>query len=160
MFKGEENSPESPRQSKKYKILSDEQRHTVYLALLRRSVNGKLKNYTTNEVASLFSLPVRNVQRIWKLSNKNMRDGVTDVSHAKTKNCGRKPINIDWEKFQYIPLTKRKTLRDIAGVMKFSTWVLSKNLKSHVIRRHSSLVKPVLTEESQTKILSIYAGQK
>ena len=87
--------------------MSNEQRHAVCLALLQRSANGKLKKYTTKEVASLFSVPMRTVQRIWKLSKKNMRDGVTDVSHSKTKNCGRKRIVVDWDKFENLPLTQR-----------------------------------------------------
>lgn len=148
-FTGEENTTENERQTRKYKILSNEQRHAIYIALLQRSRNGKLKKNTTKEVAALFSIPMRTVQRIWKLSKKNMRDGVTDVSHLKTKNCGRKRINVDWEQFRNLPLTKRKTLRDAAAAMKMSTSVLSKNVKKGIIKRHSSPVNPVLTEDNK-----------
>ncbi|WOH00507.1 hypothetical protein DCAR_0519872 [Daucus carota subsp. sativus] len=56
-----------------------------------------------------------------------MRDGVTDVSHSKTKNCGRKRIVVDWDKFEILSLTQRKTLCDAATG--FSTSLLSSNLK-------------------------------
>ena len=112
-------------------------------------MNGKLKKNTSREVATLFSVSMRTVQRVWKRSKENMKNGVTDVSHKRTKNCGRKRIQIDLDHFRSIPLQERKTIRDAANALKVSTSVLSRNLKSGDIRRHSNAIKPFLSEENK-----------
>lgn len=94
---------------------------------MSRSVNGKLKKKSTREVASLFSTNLRTVQRIWKLAKKNVKDEVSDVSHSRTKNCGRKRIQVDMEQFKSIPLAQRITVRDAASAVKVSTSVIVKN---------------------------------
>ena len=48
------------------KNLSNDKRHAIYLAMLKRSVNGKIKHGITKGVAAEFGVPVRAVQRIWK----------------------------------------------------------------------------------------------
>ncbi|XP_074299743.1 uncharacterized protein LOC141630897 [Silene latifolia] len=55
-------------------VLSDDQRLQVYQALLERSHGGKLKRKTTTEVSNLFLVPIRTVQRIWKLGKNNGGD--------------------------------------------------------------------------------------
>ena len=52
-------------------------------------VDGKLKKGSFKEVASLFSIPIRTIQHIWKSSNSGI---LGDVSHKKTKNCGQKRV--------------------------------------------------------------------
>lgn len=79
------------------------------MALLQRSVNGKFKKYTTRKVYAIFSVSMRTVERSWKRGKENMKDGVTYVSHRRTKSCGRKRIIIDREQFKNIPLVQRKT---------------------------------------------------
>nr|XP_017256568.1 PREDICTED: uncharacterized protein LOC108226134 [Daucus carota subsp. sativus] len=78
-------------------VLSNEQKHAVYIAMLQRSANGNLKRNASREVAALFSIPTRTVQRIWKRSKKKLR-----ASHLKTKNCDRKRIS---ELFGVVPKT-------------------------------------------------------
>ena len=78
-------------------VLSNEQKHAVYIAMLQRSANGNLKRNASREVAALFSIPTRTVQRIWKRSKKKLR-----ASHLKTKKCDRKRIS---ELFGAVPKT-------------------------------------------------------
>lgn len=71
---------------RKLKVLSNDQRHAIYLALLKRSVNGRLKRGTTKAVAVEFTVNIRSVERIWKRAKETSSQGQVDVSHLKTKN--------------------------------------------------------------------------
>lgn len=44
----------------------------------------------TRDVASIFSVSMCTILRIWKRSLENIENGTTNISHRKTKNCGRK----------------------------------------------------------------------
>ena len=94
---------------------SNEQRMAIYTALLKRSVNGKLRRNMTQEVASIFSVSLRTVQRIWKRGKNTPNGAIVDVSHKKTKNCGRKRVEIDLNRIVDIPLRRRTTLRSITA---------------------------------------------
>ncbi|WOH11131.1 hypothetical protein DCAR_0830610 [Daucus carota subsp. sativus] len=77
---------------KKRKVMTNSERQAVYAALLKASVNGKLKKYSTKKVATKFEVPLRTVQRIWKRAKENVGNDFADVSHRWIKNCGRKRI--------------------------------------------------------------------
>ncbi|KAK1353633.1 hypothetical protein POM88_051998 [Heracleum sosnowskyi] len=134
---------------KKIKMVTNEKRFAIYAILLQRSINGKLKKKTTRDVASIFSVSIRTVQRIWKRSRENTEDGVANVSHRETKNCGRKRIEIDIEQFRNIPLQQRTTLRSTASAMNMSTSLIYNNIRRGKIRRHSNSAKPLLTNQNK-----------
>ena len=112
-------------------------------------MNEKLKKYITIEVATLFSISIRFVQRIWKRGKKNLYDDVADVSHRKTKNCGLKRIEIDRQQFPNLPSPKRKTIRDTAHAIIVSTWIIYINLQSGDVKRHTDSTKQFLIEENK-----------
>ena len=79
-----------------------------------------------------------------------MKNGVTEVSHKRTKNYGRKQIHIDLDYFRSIPLQERKTIRDGANALNVSASVLRRNLKlGDIRRRHFNAIKPFLSEENK-----------
>lgn len=109
-------------------MLTNEKRCAIYAALLQRGVNGKLKKKTTIDVASLFSVSKCTVQRIWKRSFENTENGIGNVSHRKTKNCGRKRTQIDMEQFRNIPLQQRTTICSTTSAMNVNTSPIYRNL--------------------------------
>ncbi|KAK1396602.1 hypothetical protein POM88_006465 [Heracleum sosnowskyi] len=117
------------KQAKKLRILTNDHRREIYLALLKKSVDGKLKKGTSRSIASFFSISMRIVQRICKQS-KSCNGGVVDVSHKRTKNCGRKRIEIDVEKFKSIPPTQRTTLKSAACAMNIGKTTLHRNVQT------------------------------
>lgn len=146
---GEEHLAEE-REAKKIKILSNDQRREIYLALLKKSVDGKLKKDTSRSVASLFSVSMRTVQRIWKQAKNSLNAcGVVDVSHRKTKNCGRKRIQIDVEKFKSIPLNQRTTLESTACALSIGKTTLHRNLQEGRIKRHTNPLRPYLKDDNK-----------
>ncbi|KAK1367812.1 hypothetical protein POM88_033904 [Heracleum sosnowskyi] len=131
------------RQARKNRMLSNAERRSIYLALLSKSNNGKLKKGSTKVVAIMFSISTRTVTRIWKQSKTPLANGVVDVSHQKTKNCGRKRIQFDPELFRSIPLSPRTSLESLAATMKMSSSTLNHNVQSGKIRRHTNPIKPL-----------------
>lgn len=132
---------------RKLKILSNDTRHAIYLVLLKKSRDERLKWGTTNDVAAQFSVNVRSVQCIWKRAKETSSMGKVDVSHVKTKNCGRKRVQFDVEKFRSIPLYKRTTLQSAAYAMQVAQTTLYRHYKEyHTIRRHTNSLKPFLTD--------------
>ena len=89
---------------RKKKFLSNEQRWAIYTTLLEKNVNRKLKRTTTNEVATLFSVSLLTIQRIWKRAKDTPHGTNVNVSHKKTKNCGSKRVQVDLNKFIDVPL--------------------------------------------------------
>ncbi|KAL6564551.1 hypothetical protein OROMI_016001 [Orobanche minor] len=144
----EEVESESEPVRKRVKMLTNEERRIIYLALLSKSVDGKLRKGTTRDISQKFSVSTRTITRIWTQS-KNTINGVVDVSHRKTKNCGRKRVEIDYEKFREIPLSQRTCIRSIACAMNVSKSTVHRYRKSGKIRRHSNPVKPLLKESNK-----------
>ncbi|MCH99189.1 mariner transposase [Trifolium medium] len=89
---------------------------------------------------------MRTVQRIWKLAdNKGVH---ADVSSKKV-NCGRKRVQVDFDRMRDIPLKKRTTVRDLSTELNVSLGTLARYIKSKRIRKHSNAIKPLLTEENK-----------
>lgn len=135
---------------RKRKVLTDAERWSVYRALLEKSVNGKLKKNTTNEVQNMFNIKnVRTVQRIWKIHKRTPPGTDVDVSSRKTRNCGRKRIQVDLSRVQEIGLHQRTTLTSLSDALGVSYSKLYRLFKQGVLRRHSSAIKPHLKEENK-----------
>ena len=85
---------------KKIFNLSNEIGHAIYLVMLRRSVNGKMKWGTTKAVASEFSVSMCIVQRFWKRAKHVSNNEAVDVSSLRSKNCGRKRVQFNLEQLK------------------------------------------------------------
>lgn len=93
-------------------------------------------------VASLYLVSISVIKRIWMRTKE-----VGDVSHRRTKNCGRKRVKLDCAQFRQIPFSKRSTLRDLASALNINKSSLSRIQKLGVIRHHSNAIKPLFAEE-------------
>lgn len=130
--------------ARKRKFLTNEERASVSRLLLQSVNDGKLKKGTTKMVASLYSVSNRVIQRIWR----QLKD-TGNVSHKKTKNCGRKRIYVDPDRFVEIPLSRRTTFRSLSCALNINKTSLTRLLKDGTIRRHSNAIKPLLKEENK-----------
>jgi len=128
---------------RKRKFLSNEDRTAISRYMLQHyNQYGYVKKGTINSVASMYSVSRDVIKVIWRRTKE-----VGDVSHKKTKNCGRKRVQIEPTQFCQIPYSMRSTLRDLAEALKISKSALARLLKHGVIRRHSSAIKPYLKDE-------------
>ncbi|XP_012851562.1 PREDICTED: uncharacterized protein LOC105971259 [Erythranthe guttata] len=98
-------------QSRNVKQLHNNERRDVYNLLQQKSFNGKLPKVATKMVATQFDVSIQAIQHIWWQSNNGTCD---DVSHRRTKNCGRKRIQISDDQIRAVPLHKRTTLQSFA----------------------------------------------
>ena len=138
------------RQPRKLKVLSNEERRQIYLVLVSKNVSGKLPKGTIREISKIFCVPTRTVSCVWKQGTNSPNQGLlADVSHRKTKNYGRRRIEIDQEQFRKIPLSRRTSLESLACVVKISRATLHCRKKSGETCRHSNPVKPQLKDSNK-----------
>lgn len=72
-----------------------------------------------------------------------------DVRSRKSKNCGRKKIQVDLSNVVRVPLHKRTTIRSTATEIGVKKSTLYRWLKEGLLRRHSSTLKPLLREDNK-----------
>jgi transposase len=77
--------------------------------LVNSCTDGKLNHGIVKRLASFYSVSIDVIYRIWKQIKET-----GDACHKKTKNCGRKRVEIDLEKIRDVPLGNRSTLRSLA----------------------------------------------
>lgn len=129
------------------KEMTKDMRKQVYQALLARSNNGRLHKKDTQIVANQFDLHLRSVQRVWNRGKIQLANSVpVVVASLKKGRVGRKAIPIDLEVLRNIPLKDRMTLEDVCAKLNMSKWKVLRYLKQGLLRRHSSSIKPFLTE--------------
>jgi hypothetical protein len=119
------------------------------LLTLHKSRGGKFKRNDKKDVAAIFEAHVRVVRRIWEMAEKQKALGQeVDVSNKRKGNCGRKPMDDILSLIPTIPLNRRSTVRSLARALGISPTTLYKKFKVGKIRRHSSTLKPALTEKN------------
>jgi len=130
--------------------LTDTERQQIYEALLLRSDHGRLRRKVTTNVAQLFQVSRYKVQRIWQRAKKCRAQGIpVDVRSRKPKRCGRKKLQIDLSKVLSVPLHKRSTIRSLAKEIGVRKSTMHNMFKEGLLRRHSSTLKPLLTEQNK-----------
>ncbi|OMP03915.1 hypothetical protein COLO4_10110 [Corchorus olitorius] len=143
----EDAEAQNNRHIKRRKVLTNEERLAVYRVLLQNVVYGRLKRGVISMLASTYSVckkKKKTIQRIWKQSK-----NTGDVRNRKTRNCGRKRVQLDTTLVQQIPLAKRTTLRSMATALKTSKFASHRLFKIGVLRRHSNTIRPLLKEENK-----------
>ncbi|OMO51720.1 hypothetical protein COLO4_37543 [Corchorus olitorius] len=143
-FDMEEAEVQGNSHKRRYNMLSNEERMAIYRICLENSIYGKLKDGTKKILASSFGVCTKSIQCLWKRAKET-----GNVYHMKTKNCGRKRIQLDSDQFREIPLSRRSTLRSMADALKISKSTLHRLLKIGAILRHSSPLRPNLTLEKK-----------
>jgi hypothetical protein len=71
------------------------------------------------------------------------------VCSLKKGRVGRKAIAVNLEALRNIPLRDRMTIEDVCAKLNMSKWMIQKYLKKSLLRRHSSSIKPYLTETNK-----------
>ncbi|KAM0884931.1 hypothetical protein ACQ4PT_030677 [Festuca glaucescens] len=126
---------------------STEVKRQIYSWILQRNgTSTKMKHGVSAVVAELAKCPRRVVTRIWRQGLKE--GGINNVKCRKQMKCGRKKINLDIEVLEAIPTSERTTLRQLAAAMNMPKTTIFRRLKEKKIRKVTSELKPMLTEEN------------
>ena len=132
------------------KDMTDHERAQVYQALLTRSNNGKLRRKDTSIVAAQFGVHIRSVQRLWRRGKTQLDHNIPIVvTSTKQGRSGRKAIPPNLELLRNIPLKQRMTIEDVSSKLGMSKSRIQRYLKKGLIRRHSSSIKPYLTDANK-----------
>ena len=135
--------------------LTDEERFGVYFSLqvIKMRDGAVLKN-DKELVASQLNTSLRTVERIWKDALDQIARGEkVDVSNKKKGNVGRKRKDLDLSRIPTIPLNRRRTIRGLARSLGVCPSTLYSRFEWGELRRHTSSLKPGLTEVHKIKRL-------
>jgi hypothetical protein len=119
----------------------------VFQTLLARSKNGKLgKKYTTHATEQ-FGISIRSTQKLWRRGKTHLGQGIpVNVASRKRGRVGRKKIPVDLECLRNVPLKDRMTLEHAKEVLGISKSTLHRYLQQGLLRHHSNIIKPHLTD--------------
>jgi hypothetical protein len=132
------------------KEMTEDLRKRVYQTLLGRSNDGILHKKDTADVAAIFDLHIRTVQHVWNRGKTQLRNSIpVVVDSLKKGRVGRIAIPVDLEALRNIPLKERMTIEDVCTKLNLSKWKIQRYLKKGLIRRHSSSIKPYLTQANK-----------
>lgn len=132
------------------KELTDRQRQAIFEDLLRSSNNGRLKRNSTTIIAAAYNVHIRTVQRVWQRAKRCWAQGIPiNVNGLKSKNCGRKKIEVHLSTVPAIPLNRRGTIRSLACALGVNKSTLHRSFKEGLLRRHSNSLKPYLNEANK-----------
>ncbi|BAT15691.1 Os12g0125600 [Oryza sativa Japonica Group] len=150
VFEQEELDDSDEEDEHPNKNLTNIQRQEIYDALVKKTINGRLRKKATTEVAEMFNIKRGRVQDIWRRAKQCRAQGIpVNVSSRKKTNSGRKKNEIDLSDVANAPLQLRGTLRSFASAAGIPKSTLHRMLKEGLIRRHSNTLKPLLKEENK-----------
>lgn len=132
---------------------TDGERTSLVVFLSQHHKNGRLVKGTLQEALSLFPFQTSQIQSIWRRAKEGVLDPnkKVDLSSRKKGRCGRKRKyeTADLAKMSEIPFSQRTTLRSLGCALEIPVTSLWRLLKSGEIVRHSSSLKPLLTERNK-----------
>lgn len=135
------------------KDLTNEERAIVFQILLEKSINGKIPHGSVSPLASKYGVHKATIWRIWKRGRDSINSGtgLADVSHNRAGKCGAPKRDHDeiQAAVSAVPLHKRTTLRSLSAATTIPKSSLFDAKTEGVIMRHSSSVKPALTEKNK-----------
>jgi predicted transcriptional regulator len=71
------------------------------------------------------------------------------VASQKKGRCGHKAVPLDLEQLRNILLKQRMTIEDVSSRLSISKSRIQRYLKKGLLRRHSSSIKPYLTDANK-----------
>jgi hypothetical protein len=93
------------------------------------------------------------IKRIWKkyITSKANSNACGNVDSERKGRCGRKGYNTDeiLQQIRALPFSKRRKIRLISKALKVSSSVIQRLLAKGNLIRHSSKIKPLLTQENK-----------
>ncbi|XP_071053572.1 uncharacterized protein [Onthophagus taurus] len=133
--------------------LSNEQRQGVLQYLLKNVSNEKLKHGAIKQCSTKFNVCTRTINRIWNTAKQDYNVGscTANVVSKKKGNSGRKRKDREGikKKISEVSIAQRSTIRNLCNNINQSLGTVHRILKEGVIRRVSSTVKPVLTDDNK-----------
>ncbi|GJN18557.1 hypothetical protein PR202_gb05729 [Eleusine coracana subsp. coracana] len=130
---------------KKRRTYPDDEKFTIYGAILARTDPPVLHHGVIKEVATMFGMPTRTIQKIWQ---KGQHGGFDELKDKRKKNSGCKKIEISLEAIKNVDLKDRTTLKDLAEKLGVKKSTLYNRFKEGCFHRHTNDIKFTLTSDN------------
>ena len=159
-----------PENNKK-KELSTNNRQAAFLVLWSKQQSGDLKDGSFGEVAKLFGVHKSTISRLWRAMNKKIEDNMLEAGEAGDGEFNVNQLLTDMEFFRSgkfnrgrpkkwdrstmkeeirrIPLGERTNWRALSVNVGIPKSTLHDMRRQGTFKRHSSALKPRLTEENK-----------
>ncbi|RHY37225.1 hypothetical protein DYB30_010981 [Aphanomyces astaci] len=134
--------------------LTEEVKRKVIKALQERVCLGKLPRGTMKAMATEFELDRGTIRELWRRFQQGC---LKSRKYGRTGPTTRYTAEVVIAKIQEIPRIQRSNMRDISEASGISISTISRALKKGIIKRRSSRLKPLLTEENMRERLQ-YCG--
>ena len=95
----------------------------------------------------MFHVSKYQVRGIWRRVKQCRAQGRPVDVRSRRKNCGRKKLRTDLSDVLTVPLHRRRTIRSLANAIGVKKSTLHRWFKEGLLRRHSSTLKPLLTDD-------------
>jgi hypothetical protein len=144
-------------QAPKLSNVTNEVRNGILQALLRRATHNTLEKGALSDTAVAFGLSTKTISRIWHRAKQCFENGqqFADVSSKIKEKSGRKPKCREEmsQKIAEVPLRRRGTIRGLSFATGIPVGTLFNIMKEKGLKRVTSSVKPLLTEENKRQRL-------
>ena len=136
------------------KNLTRDERRAVYEYLIQQRKPGsdQLQQGAFKEACDIFGCSKSTVYRLWWQAQNSLAAGnviVAALSPLKKGRCGQKKIELNADAVREIPLSRRQSMRSLASALNVPLTRVFRRLKEGKLRRHSSNVKPLLTDSNK-----------
>jgi hypothetical protein len=146
----------APPERRKNGDISADVRAGIVACLLSQATDLKLPRGAIQTTATRFRCSTKAVSRLWSASVTSMQTTgmLPDFSLDGRSRTGRKKKAIDLQaKIKEVPLRRRQTLRSLSAALDVPMTTVFRSLKEGEIKRHSSSVKPLLTDVNRRERL-------
>ena len=153
------NKPEGNKKGKKE--LTDSNRKALVVTLQSTLKDGRFPHGTLTKVGKQFGVHRSTVKKIWQEKSHLARDALSIEAEwfSSRSNRGVKKILFRDDAFvetvQKIPVSQRRTIRDMAMALNVSVGCVHKMVHDEgILRKHNSSIKPTLTDDNKLQRLA------
>ncbi len=136
--------------------LNNSERQAAYQKLLQISINGKLPRGAITNTALEFNVSRKTMHRLWKRGQESSTVPMVPANvNNRLHNSGRKAKSISdlQERIKSISIGHRTSLRSMEMATGISKSSLHRAVQSGALLRHSSAIKPLLTDSNKIRRL-------
>jgi len=148
--------PDSGQKGKKTKELTDCMRKLIVVTIAQQCKDGVPPRGVFQKISQMVSVHHSTVMRLWKKfgTNVNQALSIPAVNFSHRGNRGRRRVYFPGrgmiEVVRSIPVSQRRTMRDLSQLLDVSLGTTHHLVNDgDVIRKHSSTLRPMLTEENK-----------
>jgi hypothetical protein len=116
--------------------------------------NNKPQKGSFRQIAAKFHVHPRTIKRIWERGQESVKNGsiCANISTRFKGSTFRKDLSVA-AKVKEVPLRLPSTIRSLAKALEIPESTLHDRFKRGELRRHSSAIKPLLTESNKVQRL-------